>query len=157
MGVLTTYNNTTSLSRGQKGDAPAEKNCPLAAGSDPNICISYGKVSNSYQPVHPYPADQGGQKDQGILAGRADLKGTESKLSIFYIIRNGNPFCAFPAHLHLQIHMPTSSYLAASAKSAVTLFRQIVTLSREPCRYRTNVYGPFGKPWDHEITRSRES
>ena len=37
----------------------------------------------------------------------------------------------FIAHLHLQTHMPTSSlssYLAASAKSAVTLFRQIVTL-----------------------------
>ena len=50
--------------------------------------------------------------------------------TISIVIRDGCPFSLFPAHLHLQIHMPTSSlssYLAASAKSAVTLFRQIVT------------------------------
>ena len=65
---------------------------------------------------------------------------------IYILIRDGDPFCAFPAHLHLQIHMPTSSlssYLAASAKSGVTLFRQIMTLRGKPCRYRSNVYGPW--------------
>ena len=25
---------------------------------------------------------------------------------IYIFIRDGDPFCAFPAHLHLQIHMP---------------------------------------------------
>ena len=68
----------------------------------------------------------------------------------------GPTFCTVPpfAHLHLQIHMPTSSlssYLPESAKSAVTSFRQIVTLRWKPCQYRTNVYGRFGKhpgrPW----------
>ena len=53
-------------------------------------------------------------------------------VTIFYIlIADGGTFSTFPTHLHLQIHMPTSSlssYLAASAKNAVTLFRQIVTL-----------------------------
>ena len=68
-----------------------------------------------------------------------------SLMAIYIIIRNCNPFCAFPAYLHLQIHMPTSSYLPASAKSAVTFFRQIVTLRWKPCRYRTHGYGPFGK------------
>ena len=63
------------------------------------------------------------------------------------LIRDAGPFPAFPAHLHLQIHMPTpslSSYLLASAKSAVTLFRQIVTLRgiTLPISY---VYGPFGE------------
>ena len=50
--------------------------------------------------------------------------------AIYILIRDGYPFSPFPAHLHLQIHMLTSSlssYLAASAKSAVTLFREIVT------------------------------
>ena len=52
---------------------------------------------------------------------------------IYILIRDGYPFDTFPAHLHPQIHMPTSSlssYLAASAKSGVTLFWQIVTLRR---------------------------
>ena len=30
--------------------------------------------------------------------------------SIYILIRDGCPFSPFPAHLHLQIHMPTSSY-----------------------------------------------
>ena len=62
--------------------------------------------------------------------------------------RTCDPFSTFPAHLHLQIHMPTSSlssYLAASAKSAVTLFRQIVTLKGITMPISYNVYGPFGK------------
>ena len=58
--------------------------------------------------------------------------GTTSVLQLFFLyisvkiehiyIRNGYPFWEFPAHFYLQIHMPTSSlssYLAASAKSAV--------------------------------------
>ena len=83
--------------------------------------------------------------------------------NFFILMRNCNPFYAFPAHLHLkihtylQIHTPTSSlssYLPASAKSAVILFRQIVTLRCKPCRYRTNVYGSFGKhPWRPRIAR----
>ena len=73
----------------------------------------------------------------------------------YILIRNGNPFCAFPTHLHLQIHMPTSclsSYLASSAKSALSLFRQIVTLRWNPCRYRTNVYGLSGNTWGDRKT-----
>ena len=43
--------------------------------------------------------------------------------------------------------MPTSlsSYLAASAKSAVTLFRQIVTLRGITLPISYHVYGPFGE------------
>ena len=44
--------------------------------------------------------------------------------------------------------MPTSSlssYLAASAKSAVTLFRQIVTLRGITLPIAYNVYVPFGE------------
>ena len=64
-----------------------------------------------------------------------------------YLYITGCSFPAFPAHLHLQIHMPTSSlssYLVASAKSAVTLFRHIVTLRgiTLPISY---VYGLFGE------------
>ena len=67
-------------------------------------------------------------------------------VSIYILIRDGYPFSAFPAHLHLQIYMPTSflsSYLAASAKSAITLFWQIVTLSGITLPISYNVYGPF--------------
>ena len=67
---------------------------------------------------------------------------------IYILIRDGGPFLAFPAHLHLQIHMPTSflsSYLAASAKSAVTLFGQIVTLRGITLPILYNVYRPFGE------------
>ena len=58
------------------------------------------------------------------------------------------PFSKFPAHLHLQIHMPTSSlssYPAALAKSVVTLFRQIVTLRGITLPISYHVYGPFGE------------
>ena len=67
---------------------------------------------------------------------------------IYILIRDGGPFPAFPAHLYLQIHMPTSSlssYLASSAKSAVTLFLQIVTLMEITLPISYNVYGPFGE------------
>ena len=65
---------------------------------------------------------------------------------IYILIRDSYPFSTFPAHLHLQIHMPTSSlssYLAASAKSAVKLFRQIVTLRGITLSISYNVYGLF--------------
>ena len=64
---------------------------------------------------------------------------------IYILMRDGGPFPAFPVRLHLQIHMPMSSYLAASAKSAVTLFRQIVTLRGITLPISYNVYGPFGE------------
>ena len=67
---------------------------------------------------------------------------------IYILIQGGCPFSAFPAHLHLQIHMPTSSlssYLAASAKSAVTLFRQIVTLRGITLPISYKVHWPFGE------------
>ena len=56
---------------------------------------------------------------------------------IYILIADGGTFPTFPAHLQLLIHMPTcslSSYLAASAKSGVKLFRQIVTLRVKPAR-----------------------
>ena len=67
---------------------------------------------------------------------------------IYILLREGYPFSTFPAHLHLQIHMPTSSlysYLAASAKSDVTLFRQIGTLRGITLPISYHVYGPFGE------------
>ena len=70
---------------------------------------------------------------------------------IYILIRDGYPLSTFPTHLHLQIHMPTSSlssYLAASAKSAVILFRQIVTLRGKPCRYCTKFTGLSGNAWE---------
>ena len=69
-------------------------------------------------------------------------------VSIYILIRDVYLCSAFPAHLHLQIDMPTSflsSYLAASAKSAVTLFRQIVTLKGITLLISYNVYEPFGE------------
>ena len=48
--------------------------------------------------------------------------------SIYILIGESYPFSTFKAHLQLEIHMPTcslSSYLAASAKSGVILFRQL--------------------------------
>ena len=71
-------------------------------------------------------------------------------LTIYILMRDGCPFSTFPAHLHLQIHMLTSSlssYLAASAKSqsAVTLFRQVVTLRGITLPMSYNVDGPSGE------------
>ena len=79
---------------------------------------------------------------------------------IYILIANSGTNDTFPAHLQLQIHMPTcslSSYLAASAKSGITLFRQIVTLRGKPCQYCTNVYGPFGEHLADCKDSSRES
>ena len=69
-------------------------------------------------------------------------------MTSIYINTGWLSISAFPAHLHLQIHMSTSSlssYLAASAKSAVTLFRQIVTLRGITLPISYNVYRPFGE------------
>ena len=47
--------------------------------------------------------------------------------------------------------MPTSSlssYLAASAKSALILFRQIMTLRGKPCRYCTKFTGLSACTWE---------
>ena len=89
----------------------------------------------------------------GCVASRSLITGLQRShtsiiIIIYILIRDGCPFSTFPAHLHLQIHMPTSSlssYLAASAKSAVTLFRQIVTLRGITLPISYYVYGAFGE------------
>ena len=71
--------------------------------------------------------------------------------SIYILIQNGCPFPMFPAHLHLQIHMLTSSlssYLAASVKSATILFQQIVTLMGKRCRYCIKFTDLSGNTWE---------